>query len=252
VALGAFEVTPIEMAGAYTAFANEGRRMQPHALIRVTSADGSTNKSYKYEPQDVMRPELAYLMTNLMQGVVNSGTGAGVRSRGFTLPAAGKTGTSRDGWFAGYTKDLLAIAWVGYDDNRDLNLEGSRSALPIWTEFMINAHKLYPPRDSEGTSFAVPAGVEYASVDPESFQVANPSCADTFEEVFISGTVPTSYCPLHGFTLPSAVEHGFSEAGRGVGRVMQGIGRFFGGVFGGGGGDNNSSETPNAEKKPQN
>src|SRR6185503_14050679 len=104
VALGAFEVTPIEMAGAYTAFANEGRRMQPHALVRVTSPDGVTNKSYKYEPSEVMRPELAYLMTNLMQGVINSGTGAGVRARGFTLPAAGKTGTSRDGWFAGYTK----------------------------------------------------------------------------------------------------------------------------------------------------
>src|SRR5207247_6806840 len=75
VALGAFEVTPIEMAGAYTAFANEGRRMQPHALLRVTTADGSMNKPYKYEPQEVIRPELAYLMTFLMEGVINSGTG---------------------------------------------------------------------------------------------------------------------------------------------------------------------------------
>src|SRR5262249_53495000 len=139
VALGAFEVTPIEMAGAYTAFANEGARVQPHALVRVTSIDGSVNKAYKFEPEQVLRPELAYVMTNLMQGVINSGTGTGVRSRGFSLPAAGKTGTSRDGWFAGYTKDFLAIAWVGYDDNRDLNLEGARSGLPIWTEFLIKA-----------------------------------------------------------------------------------------------------------------
>ena len=99
----------------------ECSRMRCCALLRRTDA---TNKAYKYEPQDVMRPELAYLMTNLMEGVIDSGTGVGVRATRFHLPAAGKTGTSRDGWFAGYTKDLLAIAWVGYDDNRDLNLEG--------------------------------------------------------------------------------------------------------------------------------
>src|SRR5437762_5313876 len=152
VALGAFEVTPIEMAGAYTVFANEGRLMQPHALLRVT-ADRKTVKAYKYEPVPVMRPELVYLMTYLMQGVINSGTGIGVRGRGFTLPAAGKTGTSRDGWFAGYTKDLLVIAWVGYDDNRDLNLEGAHSALPIWADFMIKTYQLYPPKDIELMNF---------------------------------------------------------------------------------------------------
>jgi penicillin-binding protein 1B len=245
IALGAFEVTPIEMAGAYTAFANEGRRMQPHALIRVTSADGSTNKSYKYEPQEVMRPELAYVMTNLMQGVVNSGTGAGVRSRGFTLPAAGKTGTSRDGWFAGYTKDLLAIAWVGYDDNRDLNLEGSRSALPIWTEFMLKATKLYPP-DPEQSNFVGPEGVEYATVDRETFHVASSGCVDTYDEVFIAGTVPAESCPLHGASITDTIEHGVVETGKGAGKVFQGIGRFIGGIFGGGG-DKDEEE----KKKPE-
>jgi penicillin-binding protein 1B len=192
VALGAFEVTPIEMAGAYTAFANEGLRMQPHALVRLASADGSTNKAYKYQPQEVIRPELAYLMTHLMQGVINSGTGVRVRAMGFTLPAAGKTGTSRDGWFAGYTKDLLAIAWVGFDDNRDLNLEGSRSALPIWAEFMLKATQLYPPADPDKMYFTSPPGIEFARIDAESLQLANPSCVDTFEEAFIAGTAPTS------------------------------------------------------------
>jgi penicillin-binding protein 1B len=254
IALGAFEVTPIEMAGAYTAFANEGRRMQPHALVRVTSADGSTNKSYKYEPKEVMRPELAYLMTYLMEGVVNSGTGAGVRARGFTLPAAGKTGTSRDGWFAGYTKDLLAIAWVGYDDNRDLNVEGARSALPIWTDFMIKASRLYPPRNSDDMYFDAPSGIEFARVDAESLLLAKPGCIDTFEEAFITGTAPTSYCPLHEtFTISNAVTDavtdgvvevgkgvveagkGVAEAGKGAGSVVKRIGRFFGGIFGGGG-----------------
>src|SRR5206468_2189157 len=134
VALGAFEVTPMELAGAYTAFANQGKRSEPHAIRRVETAGGADVTRIKHQPTEVLRPELAYLMTYLMEGVINRGTGAKVRARGFNLPAAGKTGTSRDGWFAGYTKDLLVITWVGFDANRDLGLEGSRSALPIWTE----------------------------------------------------------------------------------------------------------------------
>ena len=236
VALGAFEVTPIEMAGAYTAFANEGKRMQPHALLRVTSPDGSTNKAYKFEPQEVMRPELAYLMTYLMEGVISSGTAATVRSRGFTLPAAGKTGTSRDGWFAGYTKDLLVIAWVGYDDNRDLNLEGAKSALPIWTEFMMKATALYPPRDPEHTSFDAPSGIDFVKIDRDSMMLANSSCENTFEEAFISGTAPTVSCTLHGLhiseTLDKAIAEPAKEVGKGVGKVFQGIGKALGGLFG--------------------
>jgi penicillin-binding protein 1B len=239
VALGAFEVTPIEMAGAYTAFANEGRRMQPHALVRVTSG-GGTNKPYKYEPQEVMRPELAYLMTYLMEGVINNGTGASVRARGFTLPAAGKTGTSRDGWFAGYTKDLLVIAWVGYDDNRDLNLEGARSGLPIWTEFMMKASELYPPRDPEHTNFDAPSGIDFAKVDADTLMLATPSCTNTFEEAFIAGTAPTEFCSLHSARISDFIEKNISDpvkdAGKGVGKVFQGIGKAFGGLFGNGDG----------------
>jgi len=115
-------------------------------------------------------------------------------------PAAGKTGTSRDGWFAGYTKDLLAIVWVGYDDNRDLNLEGARSALPIWTEFMMKAAQLHPP-DPSRMYFSKPPGIEFVRIDPESMLLANPSCENTFEEAFIAGTAPKSFCPLHGFRL---------------------------------------------------
>src|ERR1041384_7918210 len=87
----------------------------------------------------VLDPRVAYLMVNLLQGVMQNGTAAGVRSRGFVVPAAGKTGTSRDGWFAGFTSQILCVVWVGYDDNTDLKLEGSKSALPIWTEFMKRA-----------------------------------------------------------------------------------------------------------------
>src|SRR5437870_4188104 len=173
VAIGAFEVTPIELAGAYTAFANEGKRIEPHALLRVVAADGRELKTYKYESRDVLRPEIAYLMTHLMEGVIDHGTGAGVRARGFKLPAAGKTGTSRDGWFAGYTKDLLVIAWVGFDDNRDLNLEGARSALPIWADFMLKAYQVHPVRDMASMSFVPPPGVDMV-----------------LDEAFIAGTAP--------------------------------------------------------------
>jgi penicillin-binding protein 1B len=179
-------------------------------------------------------------MTFLMEGVINSGTAAGptgVRERGFTLPAAGKTGTSRDGWFAGYTKDLLVIAWVGYDDNRDLNLEGARSALPIWTEFMMKATALYPPRDPEHMSFDAPPGIDFVRIDRDSMMLANSSCVNTFEEAFIAGTAPTVSCTLHGLHFSDALDKVVAEpvkdAGKGVGKVFQGIGKALGGLFGG-------------------
>jgi len=217
IALGAFEVTPIELAGAYTAFANEGRRVEPHVVRRVENR-GVDVTLVKRQPQDVIRPELAYLMTYLMEGVMNRGTGAGVRARGFKLPAAGKTGTSRDGWFVGYTKDLLVIAWVGFDDNRDLGLPGSRSALPIWTEFMLKAYTMYPP--SKQMEFTPPPGIEFVSIDAESMMRATPECTDTFQEAFIRGTAPSAYCPIHSAPIanidappnPSAIENPFVQS----------------------------------------
>jgi penicillin-binding protein 1B len=193
VAVGAFEVTLLELAGAYTAFANEGKRVQPHALLRVVNADGLELKTYRHQPRQVLTPEVAYLMTHLMEGVIDRGTGAGVRALGFKLPAAGKTGTSRDGWFVGYTRDLLVIAWVGFDDNRDLGLAGARSALPIWTEFMLKAYQVHPVRDLARMSFAPPPGVEIVTIDAETLARSNPLGQKTFKEAFIAGTAPAAY-----------------------------------------------------------
>lgn len=203
IALGAFEITSIEMAGAYTAFANEGVRVEPNAIHRIVDDEGTVLRSYEMESREVLRPEMAYLMTHLLQGVINHGTGAGVRARGFTLPAAGKTGTDSDGWFAGYTKNLLAIAWVGFDDNRELNLEGSQSALPIWTAFMLKASELYPVRDPENpseTQFFDPPGVEVVYIDEDTGSLATPYCENRRQQAFIYGTAPTTYCPIHSFT----------------------------------------------------
>jgi penicillin-binding protein 1B len=195
VALGAFEVTPVELAGAYTAFANEGKRIDPHVIRRIQGGGGAHVQTPKYKPVEVIHPQLAFLMTYLMEGVIDRGTGAKVRTRGFTLPAAGKTGTSHDGWFAGYTRNLLVIAWVGFDDNRDLGLEGSRSALPIWAEFMLKAYKIHPP--SQRMDFPAPTGIEFVSIDPQSMLRATSDCPETYQEAFIAGTAPVDFCPLH-------------------------------------------------------
>ena len=220
VALGAFEVTPLEMAGAYTVFANEGMLLEPHALARVLGADGTVLRRYKYPETRVLSPQVAYLMTSLMEGVIQKGTGAGLRARGFTLPAAGKTGTSRDGWFAGYTKDYIVIAWVGFDDNTDLNIEGARSALPIWTDFMLKAQELYPPRDLDAMYFQPPDSVAQVTVEHDSGEVPIKGCANDYVESFLAGSVGSS------------VRCGRPQA-EPVSGFLKDVGGFFGRLFGG-------------------
>jgi penicillin-binding protein 1B len=132
----------------------------------------------------------------MMQEVLRSGTGASVRSRGFALPAAGKTGTSRDGWFAGFTTELLCVVWVGFDDNRELNLEGAKSALPIWADFMKRAVKSRPY--SHAHEFRSPSGVVSAGISEASGNLAAPDCPRIRREVFIAGTEPAAICEQHG------------------------------------------------------
>jgi penicillin-binding protein 1B len=196
VALGAYEVTPFEMAGAYTIFANQGVYVKPNFVSMVRAQNGKDIYTNKTEERTVLDPRVAYLMTNLMEEVMRSGTAAGVRARGFGVPAAGKTGTSHDGWFAGYTSDLLCIVWVGFDDNRQLDLEGAHSALPIWTEFMKRALQYRAYRNAR--PFVAPDGIVSVEIDPESGMLATPYCPTTITEVYISGTQPVTSCPLHG------------------------------------------------------
>ncbi len=192
-ALGSYEVTPLEMAGAFTIFANQGIRLEPSIIRDVANGDGKVIYSSEISFMDVLDPRVAYLMTNLMEGVINRGTGVRVRSMGFRLPAAGKTGTSHDGWFAGYTSGLLCIVWVGYDDNRELNLEGARSALPIWTEFMKQATELQPWLAEE--EFEPPEeGMVGVHIDEDTGLRASPDCQSVIHEHYIAGTEPTQLC----------------------------------------------------------
>ena len=135
-------------------------------------------------------------MTNMLQGVVNFGTAYGVRSRGFNAPAAGKTGSSHDGWFAGYTSNLLCIVWVGYDDYSDLRLSGAQTAAPIWAEFMKKAVAL--PAYSDFKDFSEPEGVVDVQLDKVTNRLATPSCPDTYTTAFIAGTEPHDTCDQSG------------------------------------------------------
>lgn len=196
IALGAYEVTPLEIAGAYTVFANSGDVVKTNFITAIRDRAGASVFEAKVERSNAFDPRVIYLVQNMMEEVLRSGTGAGVRGRGFALPAAGKTGTSRDGWFAGFTSRIICVVWVGFDDNRDFKLEGAHSALPIWTEFMKRAHQRREYRNVK--PFEAPEGIVEAQIDAETGELASPSCPKVRGEVFIAGTQPVVACHLHG------------------------------------------------------
>ena len=176
-------------------FANGGVYVRPSLLASVGRRDRQAVYTAAPETHRALDPRVAYLMVSLLQEVMRSGTAAGVRARGFVAPAAGKTGTSRDGWFVGFTSELLCVVWVGFDDNRDLNLEGAHSALPIWTEFMKKALKL--PDYADVKPFDAPDGVVSAEICNATGQLACPYCPETHREVFVEGTQPNVDCEMH-------------------------------------------------------
>ena len=195
VALGAYEATPLDIAAAYTVFANYGAWVKPTTIQTVRAADGSILSRHQPSTRQAIDPRVAYLIVSMMQEVLRSGTGAGARSQGFALPAAGKTGTSRDGWFAGFTSELLCVVWVGFDDNHDLKLEGARSALPIWASFMKQAGQIAPYRSAH--DFRAPSGVVSAQICGETGELAGADCPHARSEVFIAGSEPTTVCGKH-------------------------------------------------------
>ena len=193
MALGSYDATPLDMGGAYTAFANNGERLSPVLVNSVRNAKGDVVANFKTDQRQVLDPRIAYIMTNMMEGVINNGLGyTAVRLRGFTQPAAGKTGSSHDGWFAGYTSNLLCIVWVGYDDYSDLRLSGAQTAAPIWTEFMKRAALL--PQYMGMKGFAQPTGVVDVQLDKATNRLATPTCPDDYVAAFVAGTEPRETC----------------------------------------------------------
>jgi penicillin-binding protein 1B len=192
VAIGSYDATPLDMAGAYTVFANGGMHIDPWMVASVRTSTGDVITDYTPTTKQVLDPRVAYLTTNMMEAVLNGGTAAAARSRGFQAPGAAKTGTSHDAWFAGFTSNLLCIVWVGNDDYTDIKLQGADAAAPIWAEFMKKAVEL--PQYSDTKDFTPPDGIQVVDLDKNTNLLADSACPDDYTAAFLNGTAPTDTC----------------------------------------------------------
>jgi len=195
ISLGAFEVTPLEIAYAYSAFANLGMKAEPISILAVATPDGKLLESREVKMKRVAPASICYVMNDVLKDDFTYGTASKARQLGFDRPFAGKTGTTsdyRDAWFIGYSPRILSLVWVGFDDNRSLHLTGGDACVPIWTQHMNRIAGLIPDVD-----WKRPEDVVEREVDPASGMLATPYCPQTKSEIFVEGTEPTSVCPLH-------------------------------------------------------
>ncbi|MEM7583671.1 MAG: transglycosylase domain-containing protein [Acidobacteriota bacterium] len=196
LALGAMGVSPLEMAGVYATFAAGGMKPTLHRLAQVYDRSMKAMPGIPLEPpRPVLAAETAHLITRILQGVLDRGTGRSARQQGIDDPLAGKTGTTnsrRDSWFAGYSPDRITLVWVGYDDNTSTRLSGARAALPIWSRF---THRVRPAGGY--LPFATPQGVKSALIDPKTGALATDRCPQYREETFLASNVPRQLCPIH-------------------------------------------------------
>ncbi|HSD10901.1 MAG TPA: PBP1A family penicillin-binding protein [Candidatus Binatia bacterium] len=203
--LGGVEVTIYEVAQAFATIANLGFRTEASAIRAVLDGEGNPVVRASLGASQAVSPRVAYLVTNLMQGVFDRGTAKAARIAGIQFPAAGKTGTTnegRDAWFVGFTPDLLVIVWVGFDRKDVIGLSGAQAALPIWIDFMKAATAGQPV-----TPFLVPPGIDTVTIDPASGALATSRCPERFDESFFDGEAPVQPCPLHPETeQPATVD----------------------------------------------
>ena len=192
IALGSVEVSLIDLVGAYTVFPNGGSIVRPALIRAVVAEGGDVLYRDRLRSKRVATAAASFVTSHLLEGVVEEGTGAAVRRLGITQPVAGKTGTTneaKDAWFIGYSPDLIAGVWVGFDDGTPVGLTGAKAALPIWVAFMREALKAFGDRP-----FDVPPGVVFRDVDRHSGLLASFSCPESVHEAFIVGTEPSVTC----------------------------------------------------------
>jgi penicillin-binding protein 1B len=195
IALGTTEATPLDIAAAYTVFPNNGERVEPNVIARVTDSSGADIISEMTEKRQVIKPATAYMITDTLMDVIDHGTAHAARGSVKKTAIAGKTGTSRDGWFVGYTPNLVVAVWIGFDDNKQLGLTGAEAALPAWTEFIRNAVELRP--ELGGAAFAPPDNIKFIEIDPATGLLATASCPQ-HEQVAITATLaPNLECTTH-------------------------------------------------------
>ncbi|MDX9820660.1 MAG: PBP1A family penicillin-binding protein [Syntrophales bacterium] len=219
MALGSFEVSPLELAYAYATIASGGVRFAPFPLSSVTAADGEVILAKKPQRQQAFDPRTAYLAAYALEGVLERGTAKSAKSLGISFPASGKTGTTngnRDSWFVGFTPDVVCAVWVGYDSGADTGLTGAQGALHIWARFL---RALYP--QAGPAAMRPPEGIETAVIDPDTGCLVTSECPQQLTEAYLAGTAPKETCPLH----PANVVVETLRKG------MRGIGEFFRNLF---------------------
>ena len=209
IVLGGIEVAPIDLARAYAIIANYGQEVQPYAVTAVVDENGKVIEGHQLEARQVISPELAFMMQFMMEQVINHGTGYGARQMGFRRPAAGKTGTTndaKDAWFGGFTPNLLAVVWTGFDQKEPLGLTGAQASLPAWTAYMKAATASRPALD-----FTPPADIVVERIDPLFNCKAGPDSPLSIEGVFPKGMEPTQACTVHGAGTVAASERATPE-----------------------------------------
>jgi penicillin-binding protein 1B len=216
VAIGTYNATPIDIAGAYTVFANAGVHEQPWLLASVRNTNGDIVADFAPTGKQILDPRVAFLTQSLLQGVVTYGTGAGVHAHGFNAPIAGKTGTEHDAWFAGYSSNLLCVIWIGNDDYTDIShglthrVQGADTAAPIWADFMQRAQKLAQYSDMQ--LFIAPSGVTVIPIDRNNWLPADATCPEDYDYAFLDGTIPTSTCSHMGQNPQTVMQGVFSNS----------------------------------------
>ncbi len=207
ISLGSFEVTPLEIAYAYSVFANLGVKAEPISILAVSTRQGKLLENREVKMKRVAPASVCYVMDSMLKDVFRYGTAGKAKSLGFTKRSfAGKTGTTsnyRDAWFIGYSPRVVSLVWIGFDDGRSLRLAGGDACVPIWTAHMNRIGGLIPDVD-----WKRPDDIVDREIDPESGMLATPYCPVSRGEIFVAGTEPVSVCPLHaGSGEPSPFWH---------------------------------------------
>jgi len=228
IALGAVDVTPLELVAAYAPFANGGHKVRPRLVTRIEAPDGTLLWSTEIQTAPVMDPRDAYEITSMLRSVVDYGTGRTIRDLGVTGPVAGKTGTTNEGndvWFVGYSPSLLAGVWFGYDTPRPIayGASGGHFAAPAWADFYSNGW-----RERAGADFPVPEGMVMRVIDPESGMLATEFCPRRQREYFKPGTEPQLPCSMHEQPFQSQTVDNGESVPQDVGNILQSIGKGIG------------------------
>jgi membrane carboxypeptidase/penicillin-binding protein len=197
LALGTEEVTPLQLAAAYAVFVNEGRRVDARVIASVSEPPGTHHLP---STDQVISPTTSYIITNMLAGVINRGTARKARGAVPGTAIAGKTGTSRDGWFVGYSPNLVCAVWIGFDDNAQLGLTGAEAALPAWAEFMKEAVAVRP--DLGGLNFECPEGIKFVEIDSSNGLISTVWCPLRELIAVTEQTSPHLECYLHGNLPP--------------------------------------------------